>query len=175
MKQAAAFTLIELLVVISIIALLAGLTFPAVRHALASARTTQCLSNLRQISIAIPVYMQDHNGCLPVLQNRASTNDPLPALDTVLLPAMNGGRGVFRCNADNKHLFESTGTSYFWNFTVNGQTVSGLFSIIGGDKPTRVPLVCDKEAFHPDTPDRVNILYADGHVTKELRFSTSQP
>jgi len=175
MKKAAAFTLIELLVVMGIIALLAGLLFPIISRSLASARTTQCLSNLRQIAIAIPAYMHDHNGCLPVLQNRASTNDPVPALDTVLLPAMSGSRGVFRCSADNKHLFESTGTSYYWNFTVNGQTVSGLFSIIGGDKPTRVPLVSDKEAFHPDTPDRVNILYADGHVSKELRFSTSLP
>ena len=30
------------------------------------------------------MYVHDHNGRLPALQNRASTNDPLPALDTVL-------------------------------------------------------------------------------------------
>jgi prepilin-type N-terminal cleavage/methylation domain-containing protein/prepilin-type processing-associated H-X9-DG protein len=175
MKRTTAFTLIELLVVIAIIGVLAGLLLPALRSARAAAKTTQCLSHLRQISLAIQMYVNDSGGRLPTLQNRASTNDPLPALDTVLLPEMSGNRAVFGCLADGKRLFESTGTSYFWNFTVNGQDVSRLFSIVGGTEPTRVPLLSDKEAFHPDTKDGVNILYADGHVAKELRFSTNLP
>ncbi|MEI6084924.1 MAG: type II secretion system protein [Verrucomicrobiota bacterium] len=175
MKRTRAFTLLELLVVIAIIGVLVGLLFPTLRNARAAAKTTQCLSNLRQISLAIQSYVNDSNGRLPVLQNRGSTNDPWPALDTVLLPEVNGSRAVFGCPADDKNLFVSTGTSYFWNFTVNGQDLNRLFSIAGGDEPTRVPLLSDKEAFHPDTKDRVNILYADGHAAKELRFSTSLP
>jgi len=175
MKRTPAFTLLELLVVIAIIGILVGLLFPTLRNARAAAKTTQCLNNLRQISLAVQMYVNDSAGRLPVLQNRASTNDPLPALDTVLLPEVNGNRAVFGCLADGKRLFETTGTSYFWNFTVNGQDVGRLFSIVGGTEATRIPLLSDKEAFHPDTKDGVNILYADGHVAKELRFSTSLP
>ncbi|MCG3150636.1 MAG: hypothetical protein PCFJNLEI_04124 [Verrucomicrobiae bacterium] len=170
-----AFTLLELLVVIGIIGVLVGMLFPVLRSARAAAKTTQCLNNLRQISLALQMYVNDSNGRLPVLQNRAGTNEPLPALDTVLLSGVGGTRQVFGCPADNKRLYETTGTSYFWNFTVNGQDVDRMFSIVGGTEPTRIPLLSDKEAFHPDTKDGVNILYADGHVAKELRFSTSLP
>jgi len=174
MKRAA-FTLLELLVVVAIIGVLAGLLVPVLSKARAAAKTTHCLGNLRQLSLAIQMYVDDNGGRLPALQNRASLTEPLPALDTVLLAQVSGKSGVFGCRADNKRLWETTGTSYFWNFTVNGQNVDRLFSIVGGTEATRIPLLSDKEAFHPDTRDGVNILYADGHVAKELRFSTSLP
>ena len=109
---------------------------------------------------------------MPAWQNRAARADPGPAMDTELFHDQPGTR-VFRCPADRGRLFETTGTSYFWNFTVNGQPLETLFSIIGGDNPLRIPLVSDKEGFHAELPDKVNILYADGHVAKELQFSTS--
>ena len=55
-----AFTLIELLVVISIIALLIAILLPALGAARDAARASGCLSNLRQIGIAVTAYSADY-------------------------------------------------------------------------------------------------------------------
>ena len=55
-----AFTLIELLVVIAIIAILAALLLPALSKAKESARTAKCVSNVRQMALAVVLYTGDH-------------------------------------------------------------------------------------------------------------------
>jgi len=55
------FTLIELLVVIAIIAILAAILFPVFAQARESARQTTCLSNLKQITLADHMYLQDYD------------------------------------------------------------------------------------------------------------------
>ena len=59
------FTLIELLVVIAIIAILAAILFPVFSQVREKARQTSCLSNLRQLSVAVLSYAQDYDGVLP--------------------------------------------------------------------------------------------------------------
>jgi prepilin-type N-terminal cleavage/methylation domain-containing protein len=61
----AGFTLIELLVVIAIIAILASILFPVFSRAREQARRTQCLSNVRQLSTAIQMYLQDNTSRYP--------------------------------------------------------------------------------------------------------------
>jgi general secretion pathway protein G len=59
------FTLVELLVVISIIGLLAGLSFPAISGSMAKAKSSDCVNNLRQIGTAINLFASENNGYLP--------------------------------------------------------------------------------------------------------------
>ena len=66
LKHTPAFTLIELLVVIVIIAILAAILFPVFANAREKARQTSCLSNQRQLVMAITIYAQDNNELLPV-------------------------------------------------------------------------------------------------------------
>jgi prepilin-type N-terminal cleavage/methylation domain-containing protein/prepilin-type processing-associated H-X9-DG protein len=71
-----AFTLIELLVTIAIISILASILFPVFARARENARRASCLSNMKQLGLAMMMYVQDYDECYPNAVR--GTTDPPP-------------------------------------------------------------------------------------------------
>jgi type II secretory pathway pseudopilin PulG len=169
--QQRGITLVETLIVVGIIVALAALIIPISRSMIANSRQAACLGNLRQIGVGIESYLQDHNQTMPNLAaGRKTRGEDIPVMDNTLNVYLSS-EDVFHCPED-KTEFAASGSSYLWNSTQSDRKSSQLlFFNIKGD-PSRVPLVTDKEAWHPGESG-VNILYADYSASKEFKFTTS--
>lgn len=177
------FTLIELLVVIAVISILAALLLPALGRAKDTARRTTCLSNVRQVNLAIHLYADDS---LPVVPDPNPYPNGVGAYYKQLVKGQLGLTGpaspkekVFICPADR--IIHTQVGHAFTSYTFNGyETDSGPIPRITGKKlsaiksPARAVLAGEWPAYfggswHPlvngTYPDAKAVLsFVDGHV-----------
>ena len=117
------FTLIELLVVIAIIAILAAILFPVFARAREKARETRCLSNVKQLGMALLMYAGDHEGAFPLVTGNSSViPSPKPNM-TALVSYTDSEYNVFKCPSDTanrpagtnpcSYAFAAVGTEYY--------------------------------------------------------------
>jgi prepilin-type N-terminal cleavage/methylation domain-containing protein/prepilin-type processing-associated H-X9-DG protein len=132
-----AFTLIELLVVIAIIAILAAILFPVFAKAREKARQVTCISNLKQIGLALTQYTQDYDEQLMYTRSDFDGDIPWQAKSYAYIKSA----GVFRCpsnSAGTTATINGTPNAALgvpaipYSYVANGGDLSGL-KTSGGD------------------------------------------
>lgn len=177
LKCARGFSLVELLVVIAIIGMLATLLFPSIQTGIQKAKGTQCLSNLRQIGVAVQQYVADpENGHqFPPIYNVSGSNASSQsgvnsnAPTSVLLPLQCLGTygvttALLTCPADS--VPDPSYGSYLWSPVLQSEhpedvhvyNRGGVFTI---SKLSSITVCTDKGMPHLE---KLNVLRADGHV-----------
>ncbi len=113
------FTLVELLTVTAIIAILAQILFPVFAQAREKARQSVCLSNQKQLTMALNMYTQDYDETLPLYSFGSGTAGFFgyfgadgPRWADMIFPYVKN-RQVFDCPDGNVHLAIYAGGSYF--------------------------------------------------------------
>jgi prepilin-type N-terminal cleavage/methylation domain-containing protein len=166
------FTLIELLVVIAIIAILASILFPVFAQAREKARQSSCLSNQKQLTMALNMYAQDYDDTLPIY-SYGTLNSYLnapgsfgylgadgPRWADLIFPYVKS-RQVFDCPDGGVHLNLYQGGSYFDTQTYSyGYSVQSLAT-----SPDSNYGVAGRALAQLDAPGST-IMLADSRITK---------
>ncbi|MEI8310988.1 MAG: type II secretion system protein [Verrucomicrobiota bacterium] len=169
--NARGYSLIELLVVVAIVAGLAAILVPSVLFGVARADSAKCLGNLRAMGVGLNAWLADNNMVMPKLAaGRKSRDEDVPVIDTALAAYLPDPR-VFACPAD-RSLAAATGSSYYWNSVLSGQSAVNLNFLSLATDLSKIPVIVDKEGWHHYSEDKVNHLFADGHAANHLRLFT---
>jgi len=114
------FTLIELLVVIAIIAILAAILFPVFARAREKARQTSCLNNVKELQLAILMYIGDYDETFCLASNYAAGTRWFTLIDPYVKNTQ-----IWMCPSFKHAYASSTRQSYGWNI-YGGRTGRGM-------------------------------------------------
>ena len=129
-KTARGFTLIELLVVIAIIAILAAILFPVFAQAREKARSTACLSNVKQLTLGFIMYSQDYDEQFPEWRwdqrYSAGNNNASSLWLNAIYPYVKNTQ-IYKCPSDGRSRGDQVDVWTSW-FT-NGTTYNGIKAV----------------------------------------------
>ena len=148
MKARVGFTLIELLVVIAIIAILAAILFPVFAQAREKARGITCLSNEKQIGLAVLQYVQDYDEDYPLGDNSPTYDNPW---NRAIFPYVKNGDnffgqgGVWRCPSFPSNQSEQYGARLdLFPLPVSGPTGQTPVSVAIVPSPASSVMIIEK-------------------------------